>query len=329
MNKKQTNEGKIGVVKYLTDFIIRHKKSIISSMTSIITIMVIAGSTSAIEGTVEAPSILDDTSVVTAIIPDVTTTATTTTTTTMTTSLTTTSTTEDVTTTSTETTTTTTTPVVTTTVVETTSNIVTTTTQVVREYVVFKPKTHYIHKNTCRWFDNTCYEITDTENIQARKCTECNPEIEIINKYVVPEPVAPTVLEATMNPDCGYPLGSDGKPHASLLYITEAERFYLCNTVRTEYGSDWVSIYDKALVVAVVMNRLNDGGWQGKGRANTIFNVLTAPSQFAKGKADAVAYYRGNVSQSCIDAVDYYFLNQDSFPHYTSFWGDGKRNHFR
>lgn len=54
-----------------------------------------------------------------------------------------------------------------------------------REYVVYKPSTHYIHCNTCRWVDNTCYEVTDTNEIEARKCTECNPNIDIITEYII------------------------------------------------------------------------------------------------------------------------------------------------
>lgn len=188
-------------------------------------------------------------------------------------------------------------------------------------FIAYKPNTYYVHMSTCRWFDSSCYKIESTDDIEARKCSECNPDIEIINPYVEPEKPSTNV-----NPDGGYPLGSDGLPHAALLYVTEEERIYLCNTVGAEYGSDWVSQYDKALVVAVVMNRLADGGWQGYGRANTIYNILTAPYQF--NPAYAVAYYRSNVTQSCITAVDYYFENKDSFPHYTSFWGDGTRNHF-
>lgn len=200
-------------------------------------------------------------------------------------------------------------------------------TEPIREYIVFKPGTHYVHKSTCRWFDKTCYEITTTDGIEARKCTECNPDIEIMTEYVEPTPEVVAPAGIVYNFEDGYPIGSDGRPHAALNYVTEEERIYLCNTVAQEYGCDWVSQYDKALVVAVVMNRLADGGWQGRGRANTIYNILTAPNQF--NPAYAVAYYRHNVTESCIAAVDYYFENQDSFPHYTSFWGDGSVNHFR
>lgn len=112
----------------------------------------------------------------------------------------------------------------------------------------------------------------------------------------------------------------------SLNYITESERVMLCNVVGGEYGSDWISIYDKACVVACVMNRYYDGGWQGYGRENTIYNVITAPGQFEGYYGNT--YYNANVTESCINAVEYYFENQSSFPHYTSFYGDGIRNYF-
>lgn len=190
---------------------------------------------------------------------------------------------------------------------------------VIDEYIVFKPSTHYVHKSTCRWFDDSCYKISTTDGIEARLCNECNPDIEIISEYVI----ANTTESSNNNNGI---IGSDGLSHTALNYVTEEERIYLCNTVAQEYGCDWISQYDKALVVAVVMNRLADGGWQGSGRANTIYNILTAPYQF--DPAYAVPYYRYNVTDSCISAVDYYFENMDSFPHYTSFYGDGSVNYF-
>ena len=38
------------------------------------------------------------------------------------------------------------------------------------EYIMFKPSTHYIHKSTCHWVDDACYKITDTQEIECRKC---------------------------------------------------------------------------------------------------------------------------------------------------------------
>lgn len=56
------------------------------------------------------------------------------------------------------------------------------------EYIVYKPSTKYVHLSSCKWFNDECYEIVDTEDIEARKCSVCNPDIEIINEYVEPEP---------------------------------------------------------------------------------------------------------------------------------------------
>lgn len=194
----------------------------------------------------------------------------------------------------------------TTTVVETTVAETTVTTsepEANREFTVYKPSTHYVHRNTCHWYTDECYEITSTEGLEARYCTECNPDIEIVTAYQVPTPTL-----------------------TSLQYVTEEERIYLCNTVAYEYGSDWVPLYDKACVVATVMNRVRDGGWTN-GLPSTVYNVLTAPYQY--NPVYATPYYSYNVTQSCIDAVEYYFEHQGDFPHYTSFWGDGRYNYFR
>ena len=113
--------------------------------------------------------------------------------------------------------------------------------------------------------------------------------------------------------------------------ISDIDKVMLANVVGGEYGSDWVSIYDKACVVATIMNRYYDGGWQGYDeygnlRENTIYNIITAQGQYDPYYANYT--YNWNVTQSCIDAVDYYFNNQELFPHITSFYGDGTYNYF-
>ena len=197
--------------------------------------------------------------------------------------------------------------VTTTTVTETSTEETTTTTSEPkvenREYTVYKPSTHYVHRNTCHWVTDECYKIETTEGLECRYCTECNPDIEVVTAYQIPTPTL-----------------------TSLQYVTEEERIYLCNTVAYEYGSDWVPLYDKACVVATVMNRVHDGGWTN-GLPSTVYNVLTAPYQY--NPVYATPYYSYNVTQSCIDAVEYYFEHQGDFPHYTSFWGDGRYNYFR
>lgn len=62
------------------------------------------------------------------------------------------------------------------------------------DYVVYKPSTGYIHRNTCRWFNSTCIRIENTEGLQSvKKCTECNPDMEILDPYVAPEPEQPVI----------------------------------------------------------------------------------------------------------------------------------------
>lgn len=71
----------------------------------------------------------------------------------------------------------------------------TTTTVTMETYVVYKPSTHYIHMNTCRWAaSDEVQRIENTEGIEVRRCSECNPSMEIINEYIepVPEVIEPT-----------------------------------------------------------------------------------------------------------------------------------------
>ena len=78
----------------------------------------------------------------------------------------------------------------------TTEEIVTVTETIIEEiieepvesYIVYKPSTHYIHLSDCKWVSDECYEITDTYDLETRRCNVCNPDMEIINEYVEPEP---------------------------------------------------------------------------------------------------------------------------------------------
>ena len=105
------------------------------------------------------------------------------------------------------------------------------------------------------------------------------------------------------------------------LPITETERIMLCNLVGREYGSDWVSVYDKACVVATVMNRVNSASFP-----NTIYEVLVQPNQFTGYIPQDTYTYQ--VTDSCVEAVNYYFDHQSEFGNYLYFWGDGTRNYF-
>jgi hypothetical protein len=190
------------------------------------------------------------------------------------------------------------------------------TTEAPREYVVYKPSTHYIHTSTCRWCDKECYEISSTEGIEARKCSDCNPDMEIITPYQEPAPVTTDTAIA----------------------VTDYEYIILCNLVAGEYGADWVSTYDKGAVVATVIHRMWEGTRWTNGAPATIYNVIAAPYQY-DGKYLSGSY-SSKVTQSCKDAVTYALNNMSAYEYYTnpdgtsvyminSFYGDGTYNWFR
>ena len=103
--------------------------------------------------------------------------------------------------------------------------------------------------------------------------------------------------------------------------ISDYEYVLLANVVANEYGSNWVSVPEKAKVVATVVNRTNSSLFP-----NTIEGVLTQPYQFTGYVASG--YYQPNVTESCKQAVDYYYEHPDEFGNWFYFWGDGQMNHF-
>lgn len=110
------------------------------------------------------------------------------------------------------------------------------------------------------------------------------------------------------------------------LPISESDFILLCNVVGHEAGSNWISEYDKACVVEVIMNRVNSSLYP-----NSIIGVLSQPYQFADYQSYSyLGTYSGYVTESVKNAVRLYFSNTEQFSHgYLSFWGDGTRNYFR
>ena len=183
--------------------------------------------------------------------------------------------------------------------------ISTTTTAAKKVYIVYKPSTHYIHKSTCRWFDKTCKEITSTEGLECRRCSECKPELEIVKEYI-----PPVKQETKTEISTGY------------AGVTASEIILLQKLVANEYGADWVSVKEKAKIVASVMNQVKD-----KRFPNTVTKCIyksCVPFGFNPNK-------KRTISDSVKKAVQYYFDNRNTvFKNWTanSWYGDGKYNHF-
>ena len=171
-----------------------------------------------------------------------------------------------------------------------------------RVFIVYKPSTHYIHKSTCHWVDSTCCEITNTDGLECRKCSECNPDLEIITPYKPTSDVAVTTTG-----------------------ISDSDYILLCKIVASEYGG-MADVYERAKIVASVMNQVKDPR-----SPNTVESALDkscAPWGFNKY---AEYFCGGTVHYSSMsDAVDYYLNNPDLFANWTcnSWQGDGTWNHF-
>lgn len=103
----------------------------------------------------------------------------------------------------------------------TTSETTTTVVTPVEVYTVYKPSTNYVHLSTCRWFDDTCIEVTTSTLENVKRCTECNPAVEIVYTYNCP--------------------------------LSECEQELLKQLIANEYGGK-KSVIERAKIVAAVMN---------------------------------------------------------------------------
>lgn len=113
---------------------------------------------------------------------------------------------------------------------------------------------------------------------------------------------------------------------ANAITLSEQDYILLCNCVAYEYGADYVSVYDKALVAEVVMNRVNSSVYP-----DNIYDVITQPYQFTGCQTYAdLGTFSSKVSDSVKAAVDLYLSDPSRFDHgYIGFWGDGYANHFK
>ena len=215
-----------------------------------------------------------------------------------------------------------------TTTVETT--VTTTTTKITTEkkkVFIFKPETHYVHTKDCYWTEcGIIEEITNTEDIEARLCDECCPDIEIVNLYEEPEiDYTETYTDYEEDTDSSEDYYNEDESESTYAAqgsynISDWEYTLLCRIVSSEYGSDWVPVEEKAKIVASVMAMVYNPNYP-----NTIEGVLDvscAPWGFNK-------YYDYYMSDSIYAAVDYYFTSgaYDGWT-CTSWSGDGTWNYF-
>lgn len=221
-----------------------------------------------------------------------------------------------------------TTAITTTTTVETT--VTTTTTKITTEkkkVFIFKPETHYVHTKDCYWTEcGIIEEITNTEDIEARLCDECCPDIEIVNLYEEPEidytEIYTDYEEDTDSSEDYYNEDESESTYAAQgsYNISDWEYTLLCRIVSSEYGSDWVPVEEKAKIVASVMAMVYNPNYPDT--IEEVLDVSCVPWGFDK-------YYDYYMSDSIYAAVDYYFTSgaYDGWT-CTSWSGDGTWNYF-
>ena len=221
-----------------------------------------------------------------------------------------------------------TTAITTTTTVET---IVTTTTTKIttekKKVFIFKPETHYVHTKDCYWTEcGIIEEITNTEDIEARLCDECCPDIEIVNLYEEPEiDYTETYTDYEEDTDSSEDYYTEDESESTYAAqgsynISDWEYTLLCRIVSSEYGSDWVPVEEKAKIVASVMAMVYNPNYPDT--IEGVLDVSCAPWGFDK-------YYDYYMSDSIYAAVDYYFTSgaYDGWT-CTSWSGDGTWNYF-
>lgn len=167
---------------------------------------------------------------------------------------------------------------------------------------------------------------TTTETITSTETplTSSTTEVKATTTEIIPEQVeSPTEVISEPVTECvEYTEEEEDTQYEETNYcISESERIMLCNLVGREYGSDYVSVEEKAKVVAVVMNRVNSSDFP-----DTIYEVLTQPNQFP-GYIPSESYTY-QVTDSVIQAVDYYFSHSYEYGSYLYFEGDGTWNYF-
>lgn len=167
-------------------------------------------------------------------------------------------------------------------------------------------------------------EITTTTTVATT--TIATTEAPTYTEPVTEAPTDAPVVEEIVPPADSVETVTPVVPEESVsLPITDEEFIILCNAVAHEAGCNWISTYDKALVVEVIMNRVNSPLYP-----NTILGVLTQPYQFTGSSSYVyLGTYSHHVTQDVKDAVNLYFTETESFGHgYFGFYGDGYQNYF-
>ena len=181
------------------------------------------------------------------------------------------------------------------TILNITKPVVTTTTTIpviMEEYVIYKPATHYIHMNTCRWAESgDVYRIENTEGIEAKKCSECNPPMEIIAEYIepVPEPEELTYVKSfTRGTYYAYGGPRNGGSQRQLIDCSIGD-----GTVKGSIASSYL---------------YQNYGYNYNGKRTTVYLEIEGYSQMSG------YYYLDDCDAGNSNVIDFFFLYESNCP---------------
>ena len=190
--------------------------------------------------------------------------------------------------------------------------------------MIKQPTTTTEVSTTCTTTSMTVTTVTTSSTTTSVITTTSTAETVLMTLPTVQIPTTAVVIE----PTTAWVEPNSLEQTYTELPISDYERTLLRNVVASEYGSDThgyggapVTPYERACVVAVVMNRVNDSRYP-----NTIEGVLTQPNQFSGYWA--CNYEWNTVTNNVRDGVDYYFEHPEEFGSWTGFYGDGRYNYF-
>ena len=149
------------------------------------------------------------------------------------------------------------------------------------------------------------FETTTEADVEAEVAEEESADIveEITSEIVETLTPEPEVVEST-------------------LPITDQEFILIANVISHEAGCSWIGEYERACIVAAIMNRVNDSRWP-----NTVDAVVHQPYQMFNVPYNRVDY--SGIGTEVIDNAIYaYFNGTYDCGSINSWYGDGRNNHF-
>ena len=183
------------------------------------------------------------------------------------------------------------------------------------EIIVIQPMTMTEVSTTCTTIvttvttSSTTTTSTKTTTTTTAETTSTSMTTQMMT---VPQSTVPTNVEIATEPVCV----------STELPITDQEFILICNVISHEAGSSWISEYERACIVACIMNRVADPRFP-----STIDGVVHQPYQMFD-----VPYYRidySGIGYEPIDNAIYaYFNGTYNCGSINSWSGDGKHNYF-